>query len=89
LGGESYGNLGPLGLCNWAFNSYVIYFPIIVSMLLLGFDVGIGASSDCEDCAVSWESFILLLGFMDLRWRWGWWIDFGFDLGVVVVALGK
>jgi hypothetical protein len=27
---------------------------------------------------------ILLLGFLDLWWKWGWWIGFSFDLGVVV-----
>jgi hypothetical protein len=76
--------VGPPGICNWAFDSYVIYSPVIVSVLLLGFEVGIGASGDYEDCAMSWESFILLLGFLDLWWRLGWWIGFGFDLGIVV-----
>jgi hypothetical protein len=54
-------------LGNRAFNDYVIYFSVIVSALPLGFKIGIGASGDCKDCTVSWESFILLLGFLDLR----------------------
>jgi hypothetical protein len=62
----------------------VIYFPVVVSALLLGFEVGIGAFGDYKDYAMSWESLILLLGFLDLLWRWGWWIDFCFDLGIVV-----
>jgi hypothetical protein len=62
LGGEGYRNLRPLGLGNWAFDSYVIYFSIIVSALPLGVQVGIGTSSNCKDCGMSWEGFILLLG---------------------------
>jgi hypothetical protein len=34
---------------------------------------------------VSWESFVLLLGFLDLWRRWKWWIGFGFDLRVGAV----
>jgi hypothetical protein len=26
---------------------------------VLGFKIGIGVSGDCEDCAMSWESFSL------------------------------
>jgi hypothetical protein len=66
-----------------ALDDYVIYFSIIVSALPLGFKIGIGASGGYKDCIMSWESFILLLGFLDLRWRWGWWIGFVFDLRVV------
>jgi hypothetical protein len=58
--------------------------PRQVSALLLGFEVGIGASGDCEDCDMSWESFVLFLRFLDLWWRWEWWIGFSFDLRVVV-----
>jgi hypothetical protein len=83
LGREGYRNVGPLGLCNGAFDGYVIYLSIIVSALLLSFKVDIGAFGDREDCVMSRESFILLLGFLDLWWRWGWWIGFDFDLGVV------
>jgi hypothetical protein len=62
----------------------MIYFPVVVSVLSLGFKVSIGGSGDCKDCAVSWKSFVLLLGFLDLWWRWGWWIGFGFDSGIIV-----
>jgi hypothetical protein len=34
---------------------------------------------------VSWKSFVLLLGFLDLWQRWKWLIGFGFDLRVGVV----
>jgi hypothetical protein len=84
LGGEGYGNVRPLGLSNKTFDNYMIYFSVIVSTLSLGFKVGIGASSDRKDCTVSWESFFLL-ALLDLWWRWGWWIGFVFDLGIVVL----
>jgi hypothetical protein len=56
----------PLDLGNWAFNSYMIYFSEIVSMLSLGVKISIGAPGDYKDCVVSWEGFGLLLGFLDL-----------------------
>jgi hypothetical protein len=56
----------PLGLGNGAFDCYVIYFSIIVLMLLLGVKVGIGTSGNCEDCAMGWEGFVWLLGFLGL-----------------------
>jgi hypothetical protein len=52
----------PLGLGNGAFDSYVIYFSIIVLALPLCVKVCIGTSSNCKDCAMSWEGFALLLG---------------------------
>jgi hypothetical protein len=57
--------VGPLGLCNGAFDDYVIYLSIIVSALLLSFKVDIGAFGDREDCVMSRESFICC---------WGSWI---------------
>jgi hypothetical protein len=75
----------PLGLGNGAFNSYVVYFSVIVSMLSLGVKISIETSDNYKDCAMSWEDFILLLGFLGLWWRWGWWIDFIFYLGVIVL----
>jgi hypothetical protein len=51
---------------NGAFDSYMIYFSIIVSVLPLGVIVCIGTSSNCKDCAMSWEGFALLLGFLGL-----------------------
>jgi hypothetical protein len=75
----------PLGLGDGTFDNYMIYFLVIISMLLLGVKIGIGASSDCKDCAMSWKNFHLLLGFLDLWWRWKWWVGFGFDLRVGAV----
>jgi hypothetical protein len=85
LGGEGYGNVRPLGLGDETFDSYMIYFSVIISTLSLGVKIGIGAFDDCKDCAMSRESFILLLGFLDLWRRWKWWVDFGFDLRIGVV----
>jgi hypothetical protein len=73
--------VGPLGLGDGAFDSYIIYFSIIISALLLGVKIGIGAPGDCKDCAVSWERFVLLLRLLDLWW-WRWWVGFGFNLRI-------
>jgi hypothetical protein len=59
----------PLGLGYRAFDSYVIYFSVIVSVLSLGVKISIGDSGDCKDCATNWESFILFLGFLNLWQR--------------------
>jgi hypothetical protein len=75
----------PLGLGNGAFDNYVIYSSIIVLMLSLGVKVRIGTSDNCKDCAMSWEGFVLLLRFLGLWRRWGWWIGFIFYLGVIVL----
>jgi hypothetical protein len=56
----------PLGLGNGSFDSYVIYFSITLPALSLGVKVGIGTSDNCKDYAMSWEGFILLLGFLSL-----------------------
>jgi hypothetical protein len=61
LGEEGYGNVRPHGLGNEVFDSYVIYFSVIVSVLLLGVKVGIGTFDNCKDCAMSWDGFALLL----------------------------
>jgi hypothetical protein len=62
--------MGPLGLGNGAFDCYMIYFSVVESVLSLGVKADIGTSGDCKDCAMSWECFILLLGFVGLRRRW-------------------
>jgi hypothetical protein len=61
----------------------MIYFSIIVSALLLGVEVGIRNSENYKDCAISWEGFALLLGFLGVRWRLWWWIVFVFYLGLL------
>jgi hypothetical protein len=63
----------------------MIYFSIIVSTLSLGVKVYIGTSGDCKDCDMSWEGSTLLLGLLGLWQRLWWWIDFIFDLGVIVL----
>jgi hypothetical protein len=63
----------------------MVDLAIIVSVLLLYLKIGIGASDDYKDCAMSWESFILLLALLDL-WRRSWlWVGFGFYLWVGVI----
>jgi hypothetical protein len=57
--------VGPLGLCDWAFDCYVIYFPTVVSALSLGFKVGIGASNDCKDFVVGVPRFVVEVGVVD------------------------
>jgi hypothetical protein len=75
----------PFSLGNGAFDTYMIYFSIIISTLSLGVKIRIGSPTDCKECAMSWESFALLLGFLDLWQRWKRWVGFNFDLRVGVV----
>jgi hypothetical protein len=82
---EGYRNVRSFGQGDGAFSSYMIYFYIVISALSFGVEISIGASGDCKDCVMSWKSFILLLGFLDLWQRWKWWVGFGFDLRVGVV----
>jgi hypothetical protein len=85
VGGEGYGNVGPFVLSNGAFDSYVVYFSIVISVLLLGVEISIGTSGDCEDCVMGREGIILLLVFLDLWRRWGRWVCFSFNLRVGVI----
>jgi hypothetical protein len=75
----------PLGLDNRALDNYVVYFCVIASALSLHVKIGIRAPGDCKDHAMSCESFVLLLGFLDIWRRWRSWVGFSFDLGVGVV----
>jgi hypothetical protein len=59
-------HVGPFGLGNGTFDDEMVDLAVIVSTLSLGFKVGTGASDDCEDHAMSGESFMLLVGFLDL-----------------------
>jgi hypothetical protein len=52
LGGEGYGHMGPFDSGYGAFDNDMIDLSVIVSMLSLGFKIGVGASGGCEDCAV-------------------------------------
>jgi hypothetical protein len=56
----------PLGLGNGVFDSYGVYFFVIVSALLLGVKVSVGTFGNYKDCATRWEGFALLLGFLGL-----------------------
>jgi hypothetical protein len=58
-------HVGPIGLSNGAFDSYMIYFFVVISALSLSVKVGIGTSGDCEDCAMSGEGISLLWGLFD------------------------
>jgi hypothetical protein len=88
LGGEGYGNVIPLSLSDGAFDSYMIYFSVIISVLSFDVEIGIGAPGDYKDCAVSWENFILLLHLLNLWQRWRWWVRFGFNLRGVLLGVG-
>jgi hypothetical protein len=81
LGGEGYGNVGTLGLSDGAFDGYMVYFPVVISTVLLGVIIGVGTFGDCEDCAMGGDDIILFLGFLDLWWR----VGFSFNLRVGVV----
>jgi hypothetical protein len=63
--------VGPFGLCDGAFDSYMIYFPVVVSVLSFGVNISVGTFGNCEDCAVGGEGFWPLRGFLDLWRRWG------------------
>jgi hypothetical protein len=58
----------PFGLSNRAFNSYVIYFSVVV--LTLSFGIEIGVIWHCDDCAMGGESIGLLQRLLDLWRRW-------------------
>jgi hypothetical protein len=73
--------VGPFGLGNGGFNSYVIDLNVVVSVLSLGIKIGVGTSRNCEDCAVGREGIELLWRLLDLWLRWWWWIGFDLDLG--------
>jgi hypothetical protein len=75
----------PLDLGDGTFDNHVIYFSIIVSALPLGVKVCIRTTGNCKSCAMSWEGFTLLLGYLGLWWRLWWWVGFLFDLRVVVL----
>jgi hypothetical protein len=49
--------VGPFGLCDGAFDSYMIYFPVVVSVLSFGVNISVGTFGNCEDCAVGGEGF--------------------------------
>jgi hypothetical protein len=52
--------MGPFGLGYGAFDGDMIDLSIIVSELSLGIKIGVGASSDCEDCAVGGKGIRML-----------------------------
>jgi hypothetical protein len=80
LGGEGYGNVRPFGLGDGAFDSYVIYFSVIISTLSFGVEISIGALGDCKDCAMSWKG---VLGFVVEVEVVGW-LRFDLRVGVVL-----
>jgi hypothetical protein len=56
----------PFGLGNGAFNSYMIDLPIIVSLLPLAIEIGVGTSCYCENYVVGGEGISLLRRLLDL-----------------------
>jgi hypothetical protein len=58
--------VGPFGLGDGPLNGNMIDLPIIVSLLPLGIEISVGASSDCEDCVVSRKTVSLLWRLVDL-----------------------
>jgi hypothetical protein len=77
--------VGPLGLRDGAFNGYMIYLPVVISVLPLGVKISVGTSGDCDDCTVGGEGIILLPELLNLWRRWRQWIVFGFNLRACVV----
>jgi hypothetical protein len=57
--------MGPFGLGNRTFAIDVIDLPVIIVVLSLGAEVGVGTSDNCEDCAMGEESVGLLWRFLD------------------------
>jgi hypothetical protein len=51
---------------NGTFDDNTIALPVIVSLLPLSIEISVGASGDCEDCVVGWETVGLLQRLMDL-----------------------
>jgi hypothetical protein len=43
--------VGPFGLSNGAFDSYMIYFSIVIFAPPLGVQVGVGTFGNCENCS--------------------------------------
>jgi hypothetical protein len=68
-----------------AFDSYVIYFSVVIFALSFGIEIGVGASGNCEDCVMGGEGFRLLWGFLDLWQRWRRTVGFCLDLRISVV----
>jgi hypothetical protein len=60
------GYVGPFGLGDWTFDSHMIDLLVIVHLLPLVVEVGIGASGDGEDCAMGVNIVGLLCRLTDL-----------------------
>jgi hypothetical protein len=63
--------VGPFGLGDWAFDGYMVNLSIVISVLSLGVEISVGASGNCEDCAMGGEGFGLLRRLLDL-WQSLW-----------------
>jgi hypothetical protein len=62
LGKEGYGHVGPHGFRDGAFNSYIVYFRVVIIVLPFSIKIYIGTSGNGEDCAVGGEGIGLLRG---------------------------
>jgi hypothetical protein len=56
----------PFGFGDRTFDSQMIDLSVVVSLLPLVLEVGIGASNDSEDCAMGGKVVALLWRFTDL-----------------------
>jgi hypothetical protein len=81
-------HVGPFGLDNGAFDNDVVNLPVIVLMLPLGIKISVGASGDCQDCAMCGESINLLWRFLDLWWRLGGGLGSILIWGLALFAIG-
>jgi hypothetical protein len=62
--------VGQFSLSDGAFDSYMIYFYIVISALSHCVEIGVGTFGYCEICAMGGKGFRPLQGFLDL-WRSG------------------
>jgi thiazole synthase ThiGH ThiG subunit len=58
--------VGPFGFCDGAFDNHMVDLLVVIVVLPLIVKVGVGASSDGENCAVGGEVVILLWRLIDL-----------------------
>jgi hypothetical protein len=63
----------------------MVYFPVVIPMLSLAFEVCAGTPGNGEDCPMGWECFVLQLEFLDLRRRWRWRVVFNLNLGIDIL----